>query len=227
MRHTKSTLIYSLIFIGSLLIISCSKDSGGGNATLGGDTNLAANKVGTTTSGSVKVGSSTSFTAQTKVLENAGGIITTEFKVSVPKSLETKYKTLARGWWGEDFTRNESKLIDAQGLTKINLKIKNSSEGVAIINKKGDQAVIMKYDVKVGDSWSYKKKNGEQVKMSVTHKSSADDFDYSGFRIKVVKVERASKEPGVTKVIYIGNHKFGLVGIELYLEDGTTVKYSL
>jgi hypothetical protein len=40
--------------------------------------------------------------------------------------------------------------------------------------------------------------------------------------IKTIDVEQDSRIPGVSKLIYFTNHKFGIVGVRAKLEDGTT-----
>ena len=225
MKNFKSILFYLLVVVGVVLLATaCEKeDSGGSGAKLGGDTNLPVNQVGSTINGNVRIGS-TNTPAQFKVVGNNNGVVTVEMGFKIPSNMVNNFKSVAEAFWGVDYASNESTLIDANNNFKGTFNLVNSSEGVAIVNSKGDHAIIMKYDVKQGDSWSYKKKNGKSVKMNVAHKSSTDDYNYSGMLIKTVQVERESKEPGVSKIVYIGNHRFGLVGMELYLEDGSVTR---
>lgn len=224
MKNFKILVIHSLLCVGVLFTFSsCEKKEGDNGSVIGGDTNLAINQVGTTLNSGLRVGNSTA-TGQLKVIDNVNGIITVEFSYPIPSSFVEKFGSLAGSFWGSDYASNASRLIDASNNFKGSFKFKNSSEGVAIIDKQGKQSVIMKYDVKAGDSWSYTKKNGNKVNMEVVHKSSDDDYFYSGMMIKAVKVERKSNETGVTKIVYIGNHRFGLVGVELYLDDGSITK---
>jgi hypothetical protein len=41
--------------------------------------------------------------------------------------------------------------------------------------------------------------------------------------IKTVHVEETGRNiPGVSKIEFVGNHRFGMVGVKLYFEDGST-----
>ena len=84
--------------------------------------------------------------------------------------------------------------------------------------------VIVKYDSKVGDK--YKVANG--VERKVISKSDVDEYPYGYYLIKVMKVEESpSIIPGVTKMVYIANHKFGIVGLEVTFSDGTTTTFTI
>jgi len=46
--------------------------------------------------------------------------------------------------------------------------------------------------------------------------------------IKTIHVEETGRNiPGVSKVEFIGNHKWGMVGIVVYFEDGSTKKIGI
>jgi hypothetical protein len=84
--------------------------------------------------------------------------------------------------------------------------------------------IIVKYDSKVGDK--YKVANG--VERKVISKSDVDEYPYGYYLIKVMKVEESpSIIPGVTKMVYIANHKFGIVGLEVTFSDGTTTTFTI
>lgn len=83
---------------------------------------------------------------------------------------------------------------------------------------------IVKYDSKVGDK--YKVTGG--VEREVISKSTDDDYPYGFMYIKVMKVEESpSIIPGVSKMVYIANHKFGIVGLEVTLDDNTTKSFTI
>ncbi|MPM70236.1 hypothetical protein SDC9_117189 [bioreactor metagenome] len=224
---TVSKLFISLL-CGIYLLSACEKEGSSSSAELGGDTNLTKNQVGNTSTGTIKLGgTASSINSQVKVVENNNGLIAVEFSFPISSSFSGTVDGIGNALYGEDFNKYKSSFIDSSGNFKGKFKFKNSSEGVAIVNASGKQAVIMKYDVNVGDKWTYTKKNGKIANYKVTKKSTTDDYDYGSLKIKTVQVERTSSEPGVTKIIYIGNHKFGLIGIEMYLEDGSVVKYTI
>lgn len=201
-----------------LLVNACDKDDINNSPVIGGDTDFAENQVGSISKLYVSGGSQE---AQLKVIDNQGGIVTVEASFTIP----TQYRSTVEDL-GETYYGSKTKFIDAQGKFKTNFKVKNSSEGIAFFDPADRQVVAMKYDAKVGDKWSFTKANGKKLNFNVPYKSTTDDFDYSFFKIKVVKVEQAFNEPGISKIVYIGNHKFGLVGIEFHLEDGTVIKTS-
>jgi hypothetical protein len=84
----------------------------------------------------------------------------------------------------------------------------------------------VKYDAKVGDQWSYTTKGGKNITRKVTAVSTTDDFFWSGMLIKAITVEQNLPYPGFTKAVYRANHKFGMVAVEVFLEDGTSMSMS-
>jgi len=224
---TIKAFLYSLFILAYLvtLLIACKKDSPGSGNELGGDTNLAENAVGSTSTLTMnQSGVSSSPSTQMKVVGNASGIVSVEFSVPLSASQLSAIDNIGNALYGEDYRNNKATLIDQNGKLKGTYKFKNSSEGVAIVNSAGKQCVIMNYGANVGDKWTYTKENGTVATFTVTKKSTTDDYDYAFFKIKIVQVERISNEPGISKIVYIGNHKFGLVGIEMHLGDGSVIK---
>ncbi len=208
----------SLLLVTLTSINGCDNDDIKKNLTIGGTTDYAENQVGST---SKLLLSGENKEAQLKVIDNQGGVITVEATFTIPAEYKTTIENL-----GETFYGSKTKFIDNQGKFKTSFKVMNSSEGIAFYDPKDRQVVAMKYDAKVGEKWSFDKANGEKIDFNVSYKSETDDYSYSFFNIKVVKVEQIFHEPGITKIVYIGNHKFGLVGIEFHLEDGTVIKTS-
>ncbi len=102
------------------------------------------------------------------------------------------------------------------------LKFKITKEGVESMVS-SYPGILVKYDSSVGDT--YKAKSG--VERKVISKSTDNDYPYYFYNIKVIKVEESpSLIPGAKKVVYIANHRFGIVGIEMVLEDNTTLKFT-
>ena len=88
----------------------------------------------------------------------------------------------------------------------------------------GHPGIIVKYDSKVGDTYS----GGSGIQREVISKSTDDDYEYGFMYIKVIKVEESPTPfPGVSKIVYIANHRFGMVGIEYTLDDNSTYKFTL
>lgn len=201
-----------LTALAVISVLSCKKtDDYSGN--LGGSTDLTSNAVGFKYTGSLKIGSSsTSTDAKAEVTKNSGGI--TEIKAT--GTLPAKIKSLI----------TTSSYVNANGVVNVSGKFVNSTEGVAYVNASGDQVILVKYDAKVGDQWSYTTKGGKNITRKVTAVSTTDDFFWSGMLIKAITVEQNLPYPGFTKAVYRANHKFGMVAVEVFLEDGTSMSMS-
>ncbi len=225
----KKLMIYltlALVTMGAVFTVtSCSKDDVKEDLTIGGKTDFAENKVGSKKSGIIALdGSDVGMTSESVVTENKDGIITVKFKIFVPNDMKKRVSDLAEKYFGDELAKYLIYWNDAEGTFNPIFRFKNSTEGFAFVNPDGSQTVVMKYDAKVGDKWTGTLINGKKGTFKTTYRSDTDDYDYAFFKIKVVKIESTANEPGLTKVVYIGNHKFGLVGMEYHLEDGTVTK---
>jgi hypothetical protein len=200
-----------LLALAIISMLSCKKDDDySGN--LGGSTDLAANAVGYQYTGSLKIGGSSASTdAKAIVVKNGGETIDVKATCTLP----TKLKNLI-----------SSPYVNASGVVDLTGKFINSTEGVAYVNASGGQSILVKYDAKVGDQWSYTTKGGKSLTRKVTAVSTDDDFFWGGMLIKVITVEQNLPYPGFTKAIYRANHKFGMVYVEVQLEDGTSLSMS-
>ncbi len=97
------------------------------------------------------------------------------------------------------------------------------------ITTKGFQSVyeegnltIVDYDAKVGDKYSLTH-NGNKIVREVSKVSTEDDYNWGFMLIKTVQVEETGRGlPGVSKVVFVANHRFGMVGVMIYFEDGST-----
>lgn len=67
------------------------------------------------------------------------------------------------------------------------------------------------------------KSDGKTITRTVTARSDVDDFPYGFYYIKTITIEQDSRIPGIQKFVYRANHKFGIVYLEIYLEDGSKV----
>jgi hypothetical protein len=111
--------------------------------------------------------------------------------------------------------------VDGNNVTVSGLKFKVTTGGIESKNP-SYPGIIVKYDSEVGDTYSA----GNGVVRKVVSRSSDDDYPYYFWYIKVIKVEESpSVLPGVKKIVYIANHRFGIVGIELTLDDDTTTSF--
>lgn len=103
-------------------------------------------------------------------------------------------------------------------------KFRMTTKGVQDVFDDGSVLTIVEYKAKKGDTYK-KKMDGKEINRTVTKVSSDDDFPYAFFLIKVVKVEETGLQiPGISKVVYYGNHRFGMVGMDVVFEDGSEKK---
>ncbi len=95
-----------------------------------------------------------------------------------------------------------------------------TSEGMESVYPEGTLTLV-KYDAKVGDVYNLKR-GAITMKREVTAVSSEDDFFWGGMMIKTIDVKETGRNiPGVSNILFRFNHKFGLVNIIVYFEDGT------
>lgn len=96
------------------------------------------------------------------------------------------------------------------------------------ITTKGFQSVyeegtltIMDYDANVGDKYSLKH-DGNNIVREVKEVSEEDVYPWGFMQIKTIHVEETGRNiPGVSKIEFVGNHKWGMVGVIIHFEDGT------
>ncbi len=200
-----------LSLFATLLFVSCKKDDVTSYNKLGGSTDLQTNEVGFsyTLFGAVddfSVGSGFKAT----VIEKADDIIEIQLEGLLSSQVTSHSEFVPTPYCGSD------------GKVNISGHFINSTEGVGYVNANGETSVLVKYDAKVGDKWSYTTLGGKKLNREVISKSTDDDYYWGGMYIKVIEVEQNLPYPGFTKVVYSANHKFGLVGAVVTMEDGST-----
>ncbi len=208
----KFYLLLSLL----LTFTFCTNDPEDDPNVIGGDTNIPMATVGNEFWSSLKVGNTNiDLNEQLFVTKSEGGIVTIDATADL-----SKIPAL------DAIIPDEMK--DANGKLKTQLKYKITSEGIQdFYNDSKKPFTIVKYDCKVGDSYSFTTPSGKKVTRSVTSKSSTDDFDYGFYQIKATSVEQNSNIPGVERIEYKLNHKFGLVYMAIIMEDGTEISFRL
>ncbi len=222
----KFKVLVSIISI-IILFVSCDKITElleGGKTQdpneIGGTTALPLNEVGNTIDvGSVSVGGKFyDFKESVKVTKNDNGLTTFEVKAEIPNSPEIQNL----------LNKIPVNIKDATGKINTTFNVKITSEGIQdFFNKDGKQHTIVKYDANVGDIYQITKSDGKTITRTVTQKSTTDDYPYGFLYIKTITVEQDSRIPGIKKIVYKANHKFGLVNVQLVLEDGTSVGSNL
>lgn len=104
----------------------------------------------------------------------------------------------------------------------VNAKI--TDEGMQVVFNNGSKLTLVNYNASVGDKYSATV-GGVTLQNEVVQRSTEDDYFWGGMLIKVITVKYTSHAPGINYVEHYYNHKWGLVGLAVYFEDGT-VKYA-
>ena len=199
----------------TLILTSCEKlfpkkeDDG----TLNGNTDIPLNKAGNIFSSTVSAnGTFSNVTATASISKNDAGIATVHITANIKNYTELTFiKNLI-----------PAKYITAQGNLDAEGKVKATDEGfLDYTNADGKPFVMVRYDANVGDTYTLTKSDGKTITRTVTQKSTTDDFSYGLMLIKTITVEQDSRIPGIKKIIYKFNHKFGIVYAEAVAQDGS------
>lgn len=193
---------------------SCNLTDSEGPNELGGSTDIPIAQVGYNFALSTKIGGEYCDLKDTiTVVKNEGGVQIISVKATVPD--DPTFKQYA--------SYLPSFVFDEPGHINTEFKIKMTSEGIQdFFNKDQKAHTIVKYDCKVGDKYQITKSNGVTITRTVVAKSDKDDFPYGFMNIKTITVEQDSRIPGIKKIVFRANHKFGLVWVSFEMEDGTT-----
>ena len=104
------------------------------------------------------------------------------------------------------------------------IKLKFTTDGIVdYLNVAGRPFVLVKFDAKVGDTYTCERANGGTFTRTVTMVSTENDFPYEGMWIKTITVEEPGRNRAVEKIVYELNHKYGLVHANVFLQDGTVI----
>ena len=197
-------------FLIALFITSCTKSNDAPPNELGGDTDLPMNDVGNTYNASVYINDEYVNLNESVVITNKeDGEVIVRIQADLPDSPVVNLIS-------SEFIKNGK--LDGE------FRFKNTSEGVLdYFNKENKPFIIAKYDAKVGDKYELDLAGGRKVTRTVTKKSSSDDFEWGWYYLKTNTVEQDSDIPGIAKIIYNVNHKFGWVSVEVVMEDGSCI----
>ena len=200
--------IYKLFWL-ALIFSSCGilggDDDSSGRKPLGGDPSpmgAVGHTFGVVTPNGVS-------NDNVEVTSNSNGISTVQYTATVsnPMLLEM-VKAMP------DVTVNGNQ-------ASVSRKYRITKNGFQSVYEEGN-LTIMNYNADVGDTYSMQK-NGSTLERRVTKVSKEDEYEYAFFLIKTIHVEETGRNiPGVSKVEFIGNHRFGMVGVKLHYEDGTS-----
>jgi hypothetical protein len=102
------------------------------------------------------------------------------------------------------------------------LKVKFTDTGIVeYFSKDGGGSVLSSYSDGVGAKYTCKNAEGNSYTREVTAKSTVDDYPYGFMYIKTTTIKELSAYRGINRIEYRTNHKFGLVNITVYLDDGS------
>ncbi|MEI6575982.1 MAG: hypothetical protein WCO63_07375 [Bacteroidota bacterium] len=204
--------IFTICFF---LISSCEKKNDDPNVLSGSQSPIGSvnNTFYTSVSGITNVNA--------KVTELNGGIS----KVTVSGTLtDSTYKALMATIPNFTFGTYDP----ASGAFTADVKMKFASDGIQdLANTGGRTFTIVKYDAKVGDTYTCEKANGGTFTRTVTAVTNVDDFPYGFYLIKTITTEEPGRNPAINKVIYKTNHRFGLVAVGFELQDGSSFLINL
>lgn len=211
MMKKLSNLLLSVIMV--LLFISCEKASKKEDSNeLNGDQSPMGKVGAIVSTSSAPIGGISNFSA--KVTDLKDGVSIYNGSVTVTNVF---LKDLIANFPGVTIDGNKVILTD--------LQLQNTTEGIKCITGPG-AGILVKYDSEVGDTYSI----GSTGKVrTVVKKTGLDDYSYSSLLIKVIQVEETPSyykhTSGITKITYIANHKFGLVGVKVSYDDGTSTTF--
>lgn len=130
--------------------------------------------------------------------------------------------TLTADFSDDDIETIQQRLPGYDGTTTFDAKYRVTSEGVQSVYDDGTSFTLVKYDAKVGDKYTLKR-NGQDLVREVVQKSEEDDYYWNGWLLKTITVKETGRAvPGFSNAKLVFNHRFGLVGYEMYFEDGSS-----
>jgi hypothetical protein len=213
----KRAIIICSVFLLISVISSCKKDKDEQDPNvIEGDTNTTLGQVGNVfTPSTVRVGSNYYPAVQPlTITKNDNGEVTVR--------LVADLSTIP----GMSALNNyiPASMKDTQGRLNTDVKFKVTSEGIQdTFNPDKYYHTMVKYDCSVGDQYNLTGSDNKTVTRTVTAKSTDDDFPFGLMYIKATTVEQTSPRiPGIRKIIYKANHKFGLVYMEVVPEAGSS-----
>lgn len=209
----KNLLVLFLFLNMAVLNLSCSdsdkKDES--NVLTGQQSEIG--KVGVTaTSSSSEIVGVSDFSAVVENLEN--GVSTYSGQATVSNTI---LKNMIANFPGVQIEGNNASIQ--------NLQIQQTTDGIKCITGP-DAGILINYNSNVGDTYPI----GSTGRVrTVVSKTGLDDYPYGFYMIKTIQVESnmngLRSASGVNKITYIANHKFGMVGVKLSFNDGTSATF--
>ena len=206
------------ILLFSILLYSCgANDPESPDANiLKGDTNIPLGEVGNTGYTVIEMNGKYGRIDGIEITKNDNGVATIHVNADISNIVGLKNISDLVSTVYPTFINDDGKI-------NTDLKYKITSDGIQDFNNiDGKPHTIVKYDCKVGDTYTLKLSNGQTITRKVVAKSDKDDFQWGMLDIKTITVEQNAVVPGIKKYIFRTNHKFGLVFVEAIMEDGTS-----
>ena len=210
----KYTYVFSVNIIACVMLcMSCDLLKDDDSTVLGGDQSPMGNIGVTVTSGTTAVAGASDFSASVTALANGVSTYTAQATVT-----NTLLKNQLANYPGI--------IVNGNTVSISNMQIESTTNGIRCVSGPG-AGILVRYDSKVGDT--YPVGSTGQVRTVVSN-TGVDDYPYGMLLIKTIQVESnpnilKSTNAGVTKITYIANHKFGLVGVKVAFDDGTSATF--
>lgn len=179
---------------------------------LTGDTSPMAEAGVKVESSSAPIAGVSNFTATIKTLKD--GVSSYTASATVTNSL---LKNMVANFPGVTIVGNTVSIT--------NMEMQQTTGGIKCLTGPG-AGIIVKYDSEVGDTYPIGTTGSVRTVIS---KTGLDDYAYGFMLIKTIQVESIPNDlkstAGISKITYIANHKFGLVGVNVAFDDGTSSKF--
>ena len=187
---------------------SCKKES---STDLGGSQSPIGNVGVTVTSSTGEIAGISNFSAMVTSLQDGVSSYTGSATITNPV-----FKNLVASFPGV--------IINGDIVSISDVQIQQTSEGMKNLTGP-NTGILVKYDSEVGDTYPI----GSTGKVrTVVSKTGVDDYYYGGLLIKTIQVEMnptTLKSTGISKYTFVYNHKFGLVGINVTFDDGSSTTF--
>lgn len=231
--------IFLFISLG-LYFVSC-KDSVQGPNEIGGSADVAFTKLGAVTGCTLTLNGTylNNLNDSIVVTKNDGGNVTTTvkfgFDTAATKKLDTLFGTSgfsasAKKTLLELYLKKFGAKIDTTNKNamtlEMTLRTKVTSEGIQdYMYGGGDLSkpfTMVKYNCAVGDKYEFTDVDNVKITRTVVKKSTTDDYLVGGWYLKVMQVEETKEDAVISKITYVFNHKFGIVGANVVFKTGKT-----
>lgn len=210
----KKQLVLLLSLTMVVMCLSCDLFKTDDPTELGGDQSAMGEVGVTVSSSSATIAGVSNFTATVTSLKD--GVSSYNASATVTNTL---LKNMVANFPGIT--------INGNTVSITNMQMQQTTGGIKCLTGPG-AGIIVKYDSEVGDTYPIGSTDNVRT---VVSKTGVDDYPYGFFLIKTIQVEsnpnNLKSTGGVTKITYIANHKFGLVGVEVAFDDGTTAEFPI